>query len=252
MDMGKGVFGLNIARLRNVVQCLYFMAVVFRFHGYVRPLLIAFIPLALFFGNFFCGWICPLGALQEWLGRIGSCFCKKRLSLPSAWQRYAQYARYLILAAFLLLVGFSAISAAFAESLPVNAYKSFSLLAARRSLSVPAAVFFASVLFLSLFSDRPFCNYLCANGVRYALPAWARVFTIKRNASSCVNCKMCDRACPMHVAVSQGDEVRDIQCVNCFRCADACPVPQTLSYGVSNTPMERIRRKIKGKSAGEA
>ncbi|WDC83600.1 4Fe-4S binding protein [Caloramator sp. mosi_1] len=28
--------------------------------------------LSILFGPIFCGWICPLGSVQEWIGRLGN------------------------------------------------------------------------------------------------------------------------------------------------------------------------------------
>ncbi|MDC7223179.1 MAG: 4Fe-4S dicluster domain-containing protein, partial [Spirochaetales bacterium] len=92
-------------------------------------------------------------------------------------------------------------------------------------------ILLAVFLLLSLFTDRPYCRYFCTEGARYGALSMGRLFSIRRNTESCINCKLCDRACPMGITVSQVKHVRNGQCVNCFECIAACPKKNTLSYG---------------------
>ena len=41
-------------------------------------LLVSTLLLAVLFGPVFCGWICPFGSIQEWIGRIGKRLFGKR------------------------------------------------------------------------------------------------------------------------------------------------------------------------------
>ena len=56
---------------------------------------------AVLFGPVFCGWVCPLGTIQEWFASIGKkIFKKKRYNhfIPAKIDRVLRYARYLVLA----------------------------------------------------------------------------------------------------------------------------------------------------------
>ena len=86
-------------------------------------------------------------------------------------------------------------------------------------------------LVIALFFERPFCNYVCSEGIKFGVASLTRLFTIKRNAATCVNCQRCNQACPMNIQVSAGKSVRNAQCINCFQCIAACPANGTLSYG---------------------
>lgn len=83
----------------------------------------------------------------------------------------------------------------------------------------------------SLFVDRPFCSYLCTEGARYGLLGKLRLFSIKRNESTCVNCKKCDKVCPMNIEVSTQNVIQDEQCISCFNCIESCPKKDTLKIG---------------------
>jgi polyferredoxin len=53
----------------------------------------------LFFGPVFCGWICPFGTVQEFIGKIGRKIFKKRYNnfIPSVIDKHLRYLRYVIL-----------------------------------------------------------------------------------------------------------------------------------------------------------
>ncbi|WP_207644717.1 4Fe-4S binding protein [Caloranaerobacter ferrireducens] len=42
-------------------------------------LMLLVLLLALLFGPVFCGWICPLGSIQEWFGKIGKKYSRKNI-----------------------------------------------------------------------------------------------------------------------------------------------------------------------------
>lgn len=232
----------KIRLLRLVVQLIFLAMVFLRLHRQIAPALAILLPLAFAAGNFFCGWLCPLGTTQECLGRIGAHLVQRRLRPPVGIQRRAQYARYLLAAVLLLLVALHAIRPEDLNALPLDAYQSFFAIFDGHPLTAAATAFLALVLFLSLFLDRPFCNYICLNGIEYALPSWTRIFTVKRRGQTCIACKACDRSCPMHIEISGASEVRNLQCINCFSCLAACPVPKTLTYGKADLTLGKLKR----------
>lgn len=234
----------KIRFFRHTAQAVFLVLVFLRLHRQVAPILAIFLPLAFVCGNFFCGWLCPLGAIQEFFGRIGVFFVKKKLTLPHRIQHRARYARYLLALVLLALVGIGIMGADDANALSIDAYQSFLAIFDGHPLALAATAFLAFVLFLSLFTDRPYCNYLCVNGIEYALPSFTRIFTIKRHAHSCIACKACDRRCPMHIEVSGAAEVRNLQCINCFTCLEACPVNGVLGYGRADETLAKLWKAI--------
>lgn len=55
--------------------------------------------LAILFGPVFCGWVCPLGSIQEWVGKLGRKFMGKNYNkiIPERLDRSMRYLRYLVL-----------------------------------------------------------------------------------------------------------------------------------------------------------
>ena len=223
----------NATTTRNVEYCRTLMQltalallVAGLYTQVVRAHTLWVLGLGLLAGNFFCGWLCPYGTAQELCGKIGSLFLKRKLKMPPALQRYLQFSRYLLMLA-LLALGAQAIAAA----APINSYRSFMALAGGRVIETMALAIMAVFLVIALFFERPFCNYVCSEGIKFGVASLTRLFTIQRNAATCVNCQRCNQACPMNIQVSAGKSVRNAQCINCFQCIAACPANGTLSYG---------------------
>ena len=98
-------------------------------------------------------------------------------------------------------------------------------------VALSGIVILGIVLLTSLFVERPFCKYACPYGAVLGLTNLFRVFGIRRSASTCINCKACDRSCPMNIQVSTAGVVRRHQCISCLECTSeaACPVEKTVS-----------------------
>ncbi|HNW87280.1 MAG TPA: 4Fe-4S binding protein [Candidatus Limiplasma sp.] len=187
---------------------------------------------ALFFGPLFCGYICPLGSFQEWIGKLGRKLFPKRygkLISPKV-DRVLGYLRYGVLAAVVYqtaVVG----KLVFQDVDPY--YALFNFLTGE--VAVTALVVLLLVMVLSLFVERPWCRYLCPYGALLGLFNLIRIFPVRRKASTCIHCGKCDKACPMNIPVSQKAAVRDPRCISCYECVsgNACPVNDTVTISTS-------------------
>jgi polyferredoxin len=218
---------LQIQCVRHAVQIIVLVLLgVGLYTSVIRPKTLWILGLALLAGNCFCGWVCPFGTVQEICSKIGSLFIEKKFKMPSSIQRYAQFSRYLVMLAVLLLAA-QGVSGA----MPFDAYRTFMGAIGGRAVQTAALAIMGGFLLISLFFERPYCNYACTEGIKFCLAGLARFATIKRNPKSCVNCKRCNQACPMNIKVAESGNLRNPQCINCFQCIAACPVPATLTYG---------------------
>ncbi len=185
------------------------------------------LAVALLFGPLFCGYFCPLGTWQEWIGKLGKKLFKGKYNrlIPAKVDKYLRYLRYVVLG---LVVYQTAVTAklVFADVDPYFALFNFYT----GEVAPAALIILGAVSVASLFVERPWCKYFCPYGALLGLFNLVRVFPVKRRESTCINCKKCDAACPMNIKVSEGKAVRNHQCITCHECLSgaACPVEDTV------------------------
>ena len=220
----------KIQYFRLACQIFYFSVLIFSLTWlklpYERQLIIGG---TLLLGSIYCGWMCGFGTLQEWLGKLGSKIGKRKILLPPKLDRLLSLLRYSG-----PILGLTLIVSA------LDARKGF--FAYVRGENLTEITFYAVIIFslLSLFIDRPFCRWFCLQGAMYGVTSFFRIFTIKRNPKTCVQCKQCDRSCPMGIEISTCDDVLNPQCIDCFRCISNCPKgSETLPIGLRNFKTRR-------------
>lgn len=214
-------------------------------------LMIIVFGLALLAGPVFCGWICPFGSFQEWIAGIGRKIFGKKYNtmIPEKLDSVLRYLRYAV-AAWVLYVTARSAELIFADYDPYYALFNFW----SGEVALTAFVALAAVLLLSLFIERPFCKYACPYGAVLGLFNLFRIFGIRRNPETCIDCKLCDRACPMNIEVSTAGRVRNHQCISCLKCSSeqSCPVTDTVELMTGTFPVKKIDEAAGAAKAEEA
>lgn len=208
----------NVFTLGTLIQKIHASAIV---------LMVLVLILTLFFGPVFCGWVCPLGSVQEWIGKLGRKMFKRRYNgfVPRKLDRVLRYARFGVLIWVVFVTARSA-TLLFANVDPYNALFSFWT----DEVALPALIILGATLIGSLFIERPWCKYACPYGALLGVFNKFRIFKIKRSESTCISCNKCTKACPMNIDVARQKTVTDFQCISCFECTSerACPVKDTV------------------------
>ena len=183
--------------------------------------------LALLFGPVFCGWMCPFGSVQEFLGKIGKKLFKKRYNhfIPAKIDPYLRYIRYIILGLVLYKTAVAG-TLMFQERDPYFALFNFW----SDEVTLAAFAILGVVLVGSLFVERPWCKYACPYGALLGIFNLFRIVKISRNPNTCINCKRCDRVCPMNITPSDDTNVINHQCIACLECTSEveCPVADAM------------------------
>lgn len=217
----------GIQKYRFGIQIIFLILTIASFFINFEAAMIVILGLTLLSGVFYCGWVCPFGFIQDLFSKLGALLGIKKRKIPRSIQKVLLFSRYIIFG-LVLLVGTDLVFSIMSFDPRVNFEKL--LLGNVIKIGIISVICFFSLI--SLFFERPFCNYFCYEGAKYGLMSVFRPFTIKRNESKCVNCKKCDKVCPMHIEVSKCNNLRSAQCINCFECISSCPVKGTLNYGI--------------------
>jgi len=226
---------------------------------FLHVFLLALIPLllTLVLGRFFCGWMCPLGALNQFFTWLGS----RRSRRKAGVERNALRLKYLLLVVLLvaslfasqllgwldpfalltrsastaLLPGANFLaqhalqSGAQSQGWAGKAVKPFYDLSRRFLLTVRQRTFqqaaaigliFFALLLLNLYRRRFFCNTLCPLGALYGLLAKYSLVRLALN-ENCVKCGACADHCTYY-----GSPYKDYlksECVLCLNCLNDCP-----------------------------
>lgn len=191
-------------------------------------LLAVTIVLALVFRRSFCGYVCPLGAIQELFGRIGKAIWGKRRrpEIPAALDRPARWLKYVVLAVFTVWTWTTA-TLVIRPYDPWVAWMHLTSAEIWAEFAVGVGVLVVSLLG-SVVYERFFCKYLCPMGGFLGAISRFSLFKVRRVESTCIDCKACDKACPVNIKVSEVETVESPECINCNECVNACPVKDTL------------------------
>jgi NosR/NirI family nitrous oxide reductase transcriptional regulator len=174
----------------------------------------------------FCGWLCPFGSLSELLYKVAGWVGLGRFQflLPERIHHKLKWLKYAI---FYGLLAISFFSMGLAEKLAeVEPFKT-TFLVGMFNRTWPYTLFVAILLGLSIFTERPFCKYLCPLGAALAIPTTFRWFGLKRKPA-CTTCSACSVGCGS-LAIDLQGAIDQRECMLCLDCMvmyydeHACP-----------------------------
>lgn len=180
----------------------------------LAPITIFFIAAgsSLVVGRIFCGFICPLGALQELLSKINfssdnKLLKKNKLHINFS-PKYSTKFRWLVFFGLLLMSFFGILI------LPsINPFSGFTF----RFILPTICLFIISVI--SILVYRPWCRLFCPFSPVSAM--CGKYATIKyRRTDDCTECGLCEEVCPTQETYR---ESKKGECYYCNRCIEICP-----------------------------
>jgi polyferredoxin len=197
-------------------MCAITKPVLFLNAGYAVPAifftLLAFMGILTVVGNkLFCGWSCPIGAIQEIVHRI---------PLAKGWKkklpfRVTNSVRVFLFLLFLLLV--------FSRNIDMYDYVNpFETL--HWDFDPWMVGVLSLVLVGALFMFRPFCYLVCPVGLLTWVLEHISIARVKLDRRSCDDCGLCEKQspCPTVPAILEGRKSRP-DCHACGVCIAACP-----------------------------
>ena len=239
------------------------------------------IILTIIFGRIFCGWICPMGTLNNMIGYLR----KKSVNEVSRdWYRMKYYILIFLIVSSLFtlqLVGIMDPLSLLIRSFSMSVFPLFnysirtvfdtlfdlnikglvdisesiysilkkSILSFQQPFyyqSVFIGVLFFLILGLNLVERRFWCRYLCPLGA--LLGILSRYSLLKRSVSEgCISCEACASVCQGNAAPDKRENWRNTECFYCWNCDDICP-QNVVSFGFTTkraaAAMDLGRRRV--------
>jgi polyferredoxin len=206
--------------------------------GHVHPahpaamfILIGAIATSAVFKKSFCGWICPVGLISDWLRRPWRRLFKRELRLP-AWLDYPlRSLKYIIFLFFFFAIVTGMGLPALHAFLDGDYWKvaDVKMLVFFTDISALALDVIVLLAILSLFFKSFWCRYLCPYGALLGLLSLLSPFNVRRDKAKCIDCGKCARECPASLPVDKRERVLSPECTSCQGCVSVCPV-DALAY----------------------
>lgn len=178
-------------------------------------------------GRTVCGWLCPLGLIQELLNKIPTPKIQK-----SRFTRLLSYLKYVMLAVFAVFVP---VYYGLAKGMQVPGFckyicpagtlegaigllpKNLSWLSMLGPIFTRKFVIMAVIALVCVFCYRAFCRFLCPLGAIYGMFNRLSVIGVRVDTGRCNSCGSCVRSCKMDVRY-----VGDHECIHCGSCINNC------------------------------
>ena len=211
------IFGFYLGNTVNPINSIFSIPVE-KGAKLINSLILVVIPiiLSLFFGRFFCGWVCPVGAVQELIHPE-----KFKFRMSSILDRIFSYFRYILLLVGILFTWLE-ISNIWDIYDPFQCLFNF-------KWPLTATILLSIILTGSIFIERFFCRYLCPLGGILALTSKFSLVKMRPDSDACIACGKCSqpKACPMDMISADNPyiEVPTIEaseCILCNQCVDIC------------------------------
>ena len=180
-------------------------------------------------GRTICGWLCPLGLIQEILHKIPVPKIKK-----SIWTRRLSYLKYVFLVVFAIAIP---VWVGIKEGVPFPGFCKYICPAGTLEGAVgllqnkanATSFYQLKILFTRkwvimliigvacAFCYRSFCRFICPLGAIYGFFNRFSLTGVKVDTDRCNGCGLCVRRCQMDVK-----HVGDHECISCGKCMESC------------------------------
>ena len=214
----------------------------------------------LFFGRFFCSWICPMGIVNQIAGTV---FNKLRAVDTIQLNLYRTFYRlkYYLLAAFIVLAALGSLQTGLLDpisfitrSFTISVFPALNHIRGGIYLKQPLfhggtflGLIFLAVIFANRFLPRFWCRALCPLGALLGILSSRPLLRIWRDVDRCTDCKKCIGNC--HGGCDPHAALRITECHLCMNCIGDCP-EEAIHYGLpkaasaKHMPLDINRRRL--------
>lgn len=192
-------------------------------------LLIAFLAISVIFRKAFCGWLCPVGTLSEYIWKAGRRLMGTNFRIWKWLDIPLRGLKYLLLGFFLYAVVTMSVPdiRAFLNS-PYGVIADVKMLNFFRFLGGTGLAVITILVALSFLYQNFWCRYLCPYGALMGFASLLSPLRITRNEQTCIDCAKCAKACPSSLPVDKLIQIRSAECIGCMECVAVCPAEGAL------------------------
>jgi polyferredoxin len=184
----------------------------------------------------FCGWLCPFGALQEWVSIIALRLGLRARRLRQGLDLRLKWLKYVILVAVLATAWWSPEW----HELVVEVEPFKTAISTQFGRSWPYVVWALAMLALSAVVYRGYCRYICPLGAALAaLSVLRRWNWIARRSECGTPCQSCRHRCGYQSIAANGA----VQYSECFQCLDCVAIYQDPQACLPLIRMDKLKRR---------
>jgi polyferredoxin len=219
----------------------------FFFTGIVDPvhpagfiMFVAILGVSLLVKKGFCGWLCPIGTLSQYVWMGGEKIFGRNFRIGNFWDISFRSLKYILLGLFILFIGVMPmwstvmfIISDYYKTVDVRMMKFFT------EMSAFTLWFLLVLVALSVLTKNVWCRYLCPYGALLGLLSRLSPLKIRRNEEKCSHCHACTKHCPALIDVENKEVVKSEECFGCLTCVSRCPSEGALDLSL------RAGRKVR-------
>lgn len=223
--------GMTLISFLLLPITLYYLSPVLIIQGAAEGVLtgsaVAFLLMflaSLFFGKAFCGWICPVGGLQD--------FCMQACDKRAKGGRL-NLIKYIVWVPWLGIIIFAALSAGGFKRIDITYQTNFGISVTEIHALIMYYIVITLIVVLALASGRrAFCHYGCwmapfmIIGTKIKDAIGYKSLRLAVEPGKCTACGQCTKKCPMSLEVDKmvaTGNMKNAECILCGECTDTCP-----------------------------
>ena len=205
----------------------------------------SFAVCAVLFGRLLCGFVCPLGFVQDMMHELRQALHTEGVALNEKLYAVLRFIKWIMLLVFL---GIGLIGGSFCDFCPAITLSP--ALAGFKTSVYFSGFMMVMVLVSGFFKRRCFCS-ICPMGYLLGLPHKVSLARLKKDAVACTECGACYEACPMGIksifTVREGKnelaiDVTTADCIFCGECIRRCPEDGALFMTLAGRTIYKANR----------
>jgi len=220
----------------------------FLFTGIIDPvhpsgfvMFVAIVGVSLLVKKGFCGWICPIGTVSQYVCMAGGKVFGKNFTFGKFTDLSLRSLKYILLSLFVLLIGVAMAPNMMLLFFITDYYKVVDVRMMKFFTEMSTLTLWVLVALgaLSFLYKNFWCRYLCPYGALLGLVSRLSPLKIRRDEGKCTHCHACTTHCPTLIVVESNEVVKSAECFGCLTCVSHCPSEGALDLKLRAGKWER-------------